>query len=60
LPEYQRRGIGSELVRRVLVRLNGLYMVDLTCDAELVPYYERLGLAAVGVAMGTRKPDAIG
>jgi ribosomal protein S18 acetylase RimI-like enzyme len=60
LPEYQRRGVGSELVRRILARLSDLYMVDLACDADLVPYYERLGLVAVGIAMGTRRPDAIG
>ena len=29
LPEYQGRGIGTELVRRLLARLDGLYMVDL-------------------------------
>ena len=29
LPEYQGRGIGSELVRRLLSRLEHLYMVDL-------------------------------
>ena len=60
LPEYQRRGVGSQLVRRMLARLTDLYMVDLACDADLVPYYERLGLTAVGIAMGTRKPEAIG
>lgn len=44
LPEYQGRGIGSELVRRMLDRLNGLYMVDLLCDVSVQPFYERLGL----------------
>ncbi len=44
LPDYQGRGIGSELMRRMLGTLSGVYMVDLLCDAELQPYYERLGM----------------
>ncbi len=42
--EYRRRGIGSELARRMLRRLKHLYMIDLVCDPKLVPFYERLGL----------------
>ncbi|HEX6290402.1 MAG TPA: GNAT family N-acetyltransferase [Herpetosiphonaceae bacterium] len=37
-------GIGSELVRRMLDRLQHLYMIDLMCDADLQPFYARLGL----------------
>lgn len=59
LPDYQGRGIGSELARRVLARLEALYMVDLACDEELVPFYERLGLMRVGVAMGIRNREAL-
>jgi ribosomal protein S18 acetylase RimI-like enzyme len=44
LPAYQNRGIGSELVRRLLEQLRHLYMVDLLCDEELQPFYERLGM----------------
>jgi len=44
LPEFRGRGIGSELVKRLLVRLSDFYMVDLTCDAELQPFYEKLGM----------------
>lgn len=43
LPEHQGQGIGSELVRRMLGHLNGLYAIDLVCDDELLPFYERLG-----------------
>lgn len=43
LPTYQGQGIGSELVRRLLIRLRHLYMVDLVCDPEVQPFYERLG-----------------
>lgn len=44
LPEYQGRGIGGELVRRMLAQLSDYYMVDLLCDAELQPYYERFAM----------------
>ena len=44
LPAYRDRGIGSELVRRMLEKLRHLYMVDLVCDANLQPFYQRLGM----------------
>ena len=43
--EWRGRGIGSELVRRLLAELDGLYMIDTSCDDDLVPFYERLGLS---------------
>ena len=42
---YRRQGIGSELVRHVLRHFDQAYMVDAVCDAEVAPFYERLGLA---------------
>ena len=59
LPEYQHRGIGRELTRRLLVQLDGLYMVDLSCDEDVVPFYERFGLIRLDAAMGLRNRDAI-
>jgi GNAT superfamily N-acetyltransferase len=59
LPERQGQGIGAELMRRLLAELDGLYMVDLACDEELVPFYDRLGLRRVGAALGLRNRDAI-
>ena len=44
LPAYQGRGIGSILVRQMLAQLRELYMIDLICDPELQPCYERLGM----------------
>ncbi|MFS0673715.1 GNAT family N-acetyltransferase [Ornithinibacillus sp. 179-J 7C1 HS] len=44
LPEYKSKGIGSELVERMLGDLEHLYMIDLACDDDLVPYYERFGM----------------
>ena len=54
LPAYQGRGIGTELMRQVLARLDGLYMVDLSCDEELEPFYTRLGFQPLDRAMGIR------
>ena len=52
LPAYQDRGIGSELMRRILEQLDGLYMVDVLCDAELQAYYARFGMQrAVGMCI---------
>ena len=44
LPGWQSRGIGGELVRRMLECLSNLYMIDLLCDPELQPYYARFGM----------------
>ena len=43
---YQGRGIGSELMRRLLAQLEGFYAVDAMCDPELQPFYRHLGFAA--------------
>jgi GNAT superfamily N-acetyltransferase len=56
LPAHRERGIGTELVRRLLAELDHLYAIDLLCDPELQPFYERLGMhRAVGMAV--RRPD---
>jgi ribosomal protein S18 acetylase RimI-like enzyme len=44
LPAYQKRGVGKELVVRMLDILKDYYMVDLLCDAELQSFYENMGL----------------
>lgn len=44
LPDYQGQGIGTELARRMLAELDGHYMIDVICDADVQPFYERFGL----------------
>lgn len=39
LPAYRGRGIGTELMRRMLTELARYPDVDLSCDAELQPFY---------------------
>lgn len=58
LPEHQGRGVGTELVRRLLAQLEDRYMIDLACDEDLVPFYERFGMRR-STGMGLRRPDAI-
>lgn len=44
LPEYQNRQIGKALVEKMLARLSRYYMVDLLCDTDLQPFYEKFGM----------------
>jgi GNAT superfamily N-acetyltransferase len=46
LPAHRGKGVGTELVRRLMGTLVDLYMVDVMCDAEIQPFYERLGFVA--------------
>jgi ribosomal protein S18 acetylase RimI-like enzyme len=56
-PAYRGRGIGGELMRRMLATLDDLYMADLVCDAALIPFYERFGMMAL-TGMAKRNFDA--
>jgi ribosomal protein S18 acetylase RimI-like enzyme len=42
LPKYQKYGIGQELTRQMLKKLNHLYMIDLLCDQNLQDFYAKL------------------
>ncbi len=44
LPSYQNQGIGSELMRRMLEKLGGMYMIDLLCEVEMQSFYEKFGM----------------
>lgn len=41
LPEYKEHGIGSKLVELMFESLSDHYMIDIVCDNEIVPFYER-------------------
>lgn len=56
LPAYRGRGIGTALLERLIARLRHLYMIDLTCDPAVQPFYARLGLRP-GTAMSIRNYD---
>lgn len=54
LPDYRDRGIGSELMGRVLELLTDIPAVDLTCRPELQPFYARFGMQpSVGAVLRT-------
>jgi ribosomal protein S18 acetylase RimI-like enzyme len=55
LPAYQDRGIGQALMTRMLDRLGHLPNVDLLCDPDVAPFYERFGMKPVG-GMVLRRP----
>ncbi|WP_391123133.1 GNAT family N-acetyltransferase [Psychrobacillus sp. L3] len=44
LPAYKNKGIGKELIQRMIAELKDLYMIDLLCDTHLQPYYEKHGM----------------
>jgi len=44
LPGHRGRGIGSELMRRILGLLSDITAVDLTCRPGLQPFYARFGM----------------
>ncbi|MDQ3193680.1 MAG: GNAT family N-acetyltransferase [Bacteroidota bacterium] len=44
LPLYHNKGIGSELVKRMLKLLKDYYMIDKVCDDSLQKFYEKAGL----------------
>ena len=43
LPEWQRKGIGTELVTRMIKNLKTIYAIDLICDEDVQGFYEKLG-----------------
>ena len=49
LPEYQRQGIGTQLLRQTLERFKEVYQMILTTDSELktIAFYEANGFTAL-------------
>ncbi|MFP3898310.1 MAG: GNAT family N-acetyltransferase [Dehalococcoidia bacterium] len=45
LPGYQGRGIGKELMTRMLESLSDMYAIDVVCDEAVAPFYDKLGFS---------------
>jgi len=41
LSEYQGKGIGTRLMEEILSKLENIANVDLTCDEDVQPFYEK-------------------
>ncbi|TJY44548.1 GNAT family N-acetyltransferase [Cohnella pontilimi] len=44
IPEYQGKGIGTELVLRMKEQLKDFYMIDLLCDENTQEFYSHIGM----------------
>lgn len=51
IPAYREQGIGSELMRLAIQKLNDFYMIDLLCDEKIVGFYEKHGLTQASAMM---------
>lgn len=47
-PDYQRRGIGGELMRRLLKRYRGFHQQVILADARALEFYRKLGFERAG------------
>ena len=56
--EWRGKGVGAELVGRILTQLEDFYMVDVICDPELIPFYERFGMVPLA-GLGRRNRSAL-
>ncbi|MBB6677814.1 GNAT family N-acetyltransferase [Cohnella lubricantis] len=44
IPQYQGRGIGTELVLRMQEQIKDYYMIDLLCDESIQEFYLDMGM----------------
>ena len=56
--QWRGKGVGRELVRRLLTQLDRLYMVDIVCDPDLIPFYERFDMTPLA-GMARRNRSAL-
>jgi GNAT superfamily N-acetyltransferase len=47
-PDYQGRGIGTELMRRMLEKYRGFHQQALLADGRAIEFYKRLGFSRAG------------
>lgn len=45
LPEHQGKGVGAELVKRMVESLSAIYSIDIACDEEVAKFYDTLGFS---------------
>lgn len=56
LPSYRGKGIGRELVKRMIDSLSVMYAIDLQCDETLESYYQQLGFSSkIGMVIRNRE-----
>ena len=48
LPEYQRRGIGAQLLRRLVARYAGFHQHMLVADGRALDFYRKCGFERAG------------
>ncbi len=48
LPEFQRRGIGRQLMKRLMNRYRGFHQHILIAEAKAVPFYRKCGFNRAG------------
>src|SRR5262249_12006049 len=48
LPEYQGRGIGTEIMRRLMARYDGFHQQILVADSRALNFYRKLGFVRAG------------
>jgi GNAT superfamily N-acetyltransferase len=58
IASHRRRGIGTALVGALEREIGDLYGLDLCCDEDVVPFYERRGFSRVA-GMVRRSPHAL-
>lgn len=56
--DHQGRGLGTELMRRIVEQLDGMYAIDVCCDEDVLPFYAKQGFWTFSGA-GLRNPDAL-
>ena len=47
---HRGQGIGAEIMRRLLVRLDHVEEITLNCENHLIAFYQRLGFERAGLA----------
>ena len=57
LPDYQGQGIGQGLMERMLQQLSHIQTIELMCDHDLIPFYQRFGMTPTnGMVLRRRDP----